>query len=210
MYEILKEKNVLYIEDDEVVLENIGTTLGNFFKTFYTAQSGEKGYEVFLEKEIDLILVDIELPHINGIELIKKIRLTNLTIPIIIISAYTKTDYLLESIELNLNKYIVKPLTSKKLYELLDNLNKTFLSQNKITILNKIYDKKEFTKKELDFLNILLKNSFISYDNIDELWIDPPTQNALRLFIKHLRQKVPEDMILNKSGLGYFLNEKKT
>lgn len=207
MNNLLKEKNVLYIEDDVVVLDNIGNTLNKFFNNFYTAEDGEIGYKLFLEKEIDLLLIDIELPKINGIELIKKIRTTNLDLPIVIISAYTKTDYLLESIELNLVKYIVKPLTSKKLKELLDTLNKIFSDQNKIVISNNIYDKKEFTRKELDFLLILRRKSFVDYNDIDLLWFNAPTQNALRLFIKHLRAKLPENTILNKSGLGYFLNE---
>jgi len=112
MYDALKNKTVLYIEDELDVLQNISELLSHFFKTFYTASDGEMGYQTFINNKIDILLVDIELPKMNGIELIKKIRQTHKDLPVVVISAYTKTDYLLESIELNLDKYIVKPLTS--------------------------------------------------------------------------------------------------
>ena len=208
MYQVLKKKNVLYVEDDKIVLENISSILSNFFKNFHTADNAEEGNKILNNNKIDLIIMDIELPQINGIDFIKTIRKTNQDISIVIISAYTKTDYLLDSIELNLVKYIVKPLTSKKVYELLDILNNLFNSNNDIIINNTRYAKNSFTKREQEFLDIIKTNKFISYEQIDILWFEPPSQNALRLFIKQLRKKLPTNIIKNKSGIGYYLNEK--
>jgi YesN/AraC family two-component response regulator len=112
MYEVLKSKTLLYIEDDKEVLSNISKLLSNFFLKIFTASDGLDGYEIFQKNSIDIVLVDIELPSLSGIEVIKRIRKTHPTLPIVVISAYTKTDYLLESVELKLDKYIVKPLTS--------------------------------------------------------------------------------------------------
>jgi DNA-binding response OmpR family regulator len=219
MYDFLKDKTALYIEDELDVLKNISELLSHFFLKFYTASNGEDGYQKFLEHKVDILLVDIELPKMNGIELIRKVRKTHKEIPIIVISAYTKTDYLLDSIELKLDQYIVKPLTSKRIHTLLEKLDKKFgnhtlysldfgvsVDTQKHTILFKGKEKC-LSKRELEFLLILAQNKMIHYDEIDALWNDTvPTQNAVRSFIKHLRKKLPENLLKNRNGFGYLLN----
>jgi len=218
MYEALKSKSALYIEDEKDVLKNISELLSQFFRNFYTASNGEEGYGIFQEKEIDVLLVDIELPKMNGIELIKKIRQTDKTLPIVVISAYTKTDYLLESIELHLDKYIVKPLTSRKIYSILSTLNNDFSEDEVIACGNDvvIYRIKNtlrhhgimhaLTKKETAFLTILCQKKMVTYDEIIELWgEDIPSENAVRSFIKHLRKKLPENFLKNRNSVGYYV-----
>ena len=218
MYDVLKDKTALYIEDEMDVLENISTLLSNFFKSFLKASSGEEGYEIFKNHDIDLLLVDIELPKMNGIELIKKIRKTHKDLPIVVISAYTKTDYLLESVELKPDKYIVKPLTSRKIHQLLQVLNSDFLDSNLLTLDKDIYLDREnyllkvkdgdinLNKKELEFLVTLAKKKMITYDEVYELWEDDiPSGNAVRSFVKILRKKLPDDFIKNKSSIGYYI-----
>jgi len=220
MYEYLKDKTALYIEDEVIVLENISELLSHFFAVFHTASDGESGYQIFLEHKIDVLLVDIELPKMSGIELIKKIRETHKDLPIVVISAYTKTDYLLESIELHLDKYIVKPLTSRKIHLLLETLNNDFLDNDRLlldqnmfihqntallTVSNKEY---ALTKKELAFLKIMAAQQVVSYDEIIMLWENStPSENAIRSFIKHLRKKLPNDFIKNRNALGYYIEQ---
>jgi len=219
MYDILKDKNALYIEDEQDVLTNISKLLKKFFNNFYTAGSAEEALEIFEDNKIDLLLVDIELPKMNGIDFIREIRKRAKTIPIVVISAYTKTDYLLQSIELNLDKYIVKPLTSRKIHTLLETLNRDFLEDGSFelasgVIVNKLignitFDDKSFelTKKEIDFLEILHLKKLITYDELYALWRDDvPSDNAVRSFIKYLRKKVPEAFIKNRSGIGYYID----
>ncbi len=216
MYDFLKDKTALYVEDELDVLKNISELLSNFFGAFYTASDGKDGYEMFLGHKIDVLLVDIELPKINGIELIKKIRKTHKDIPIVVISAYTKTDYLLDSIELKLDQYIVKPLTSKKIHELLEKLNKRFVDDNLLELTTGVFiDKNKSTvsfgdvehslsKRELELLTILSQVKIINYDEINALWEDEvPTQNAIRSFIKYLRKKLPENLLKNRNAFGY-------
>jgi len=218
MYSFLKDKSALYVEDELDVLKNISTLLSGFFKHFYTASDGLQALEQFDRKHVDLILVDIELPKMNGIELIKQIRETNQDILVVIISAYTKTDYLLESVELGLTKYIVKPLTSKKIHTLLDVVNKHFSLNDMILLSPGIeldkhasvvrYDKEEYalSKKELDFLMIMASQRMVSYDEISSLWEDTvPTENAIRSYIKHLRKKLPAGVLKNRNGIGYYI-----
>jgi len=219
MYEQLKNKNALYIEDELEVLQNISKLLSNFFNKFYTASSAEEALEIFEDHAIDLLLVDIELPGINGIDFIRKIRKKDEDIPIVIISAYTKTDYLLQSIELNLDKYIVKPLTSRKIHTLLETLNNDFLSSGSFEFSNGIVvdtmmstityngTTQELTKKEIEFLKYLHKKKLITYDELYSLWReDVPSDNAVRSFVKYLRKKLPEEFLKNRSGIGYYID----
>lgn len=215
MYDFLKDKTALYVEDELEVLKNISELLSNFFGAFYTASDGELGYQAFLDHKIDVVLVDIELPKMNGIELIRKIRQTHPDIPMVVISAYTKTDYLLDSIVLKLDQYIVKPLTSKKIHKLLKNLNQTFSCVNVLELSKDVFididamtvtfDKVEnsLTAKELNMLIILAEIEMINYDELKALWDDVPTQNAVRSFIKHLRKKLPKNLLKNRNGFGY-------
>jgi len=218
MYDFLKDKIALYIENDVDILENISKVLSDYFDTFYTALDAEKGCKLFLEYPIDVILIDTELPTISGLEVIKKIRSKNKEIPIVIISAYTKTDYLLEAIALKIEQYIVRPVTSKKLYALLDRLNSVYLDKSTFLLtkgvivdvgaMRVIYDDANFTltEKELHFLMILSHSSRINYEEINDLWDDSnPTANAIRSFIKHLRKKLPKNILKNRSGYGYVL-----
>ncbi len=222
MFNALKNKTALYVEDELEVLENISELLKNYFKAFYKASNGEMGYEIFLEYKIDVILVDIELPKMNGIELIKKIRKKNCDIEIIVISAYTKTDYFLECIECQINKYIIKPLTSRKIKELLGRLNKGFeenVVNSKISLDNEFtFDTKlseltrddniiDLTKKEKELLILFLakKNSLISIANMEyTIWPDQassPTRR--RALVSRLRAKLQHRFIETCSSEGY-------
>ncbi len=218
MYNYLKDKTVLYVEDDEVVLANISKLLKNYFKIVHTASDGQRGYEAFMDKDIDLLLVDIELPRLNGINLIKEIRKVDQNVPVVIISAYTKTDYLLESVELKLDKYIVKPFTSKKFHTLLKKLDDNFRGDGAYELTKGVLVNKDecyitfegqthvLTPKELEFLEILSLKGVVNYNEIDGIWQDdPPTQDAIRSFIKTLRKKLPQNFLKNRQNLGYFV-----
>ncbi len=218
MYQLLKDKTILYIEDDIEILRNMASLFNEFFSKVYLAENGEKGHQLFLEKEIDVLIIDIEMPKMNGIELLKIIRQTNKDIPVIIISAYTNQDYLLAAIELNLRKFIIKPITSSKVHELLANLNDYFSDGNEIELTTDIKismneslvifndSRNKLTKKELQFLKILAKKRAITYEVIHTLWNnDIPSQNAIRTFIKQLRKKLPPDTLKTNNDIGYFL-----
>jgi len=219
MYSLLKNKNVLYIEDELDVLENISSVLDQFFNHFFATSNAEDALEVFYDNDIDILIVDIELPMMSGIDFIKQIRKTHKDIPIVIISAYTKTDYLLESIELKLEQYIVKPFTTQKIHKLLDYLNHLYMYDDTIEITDGVlfsrhnstisYDNQthNLTSKEFKIIDILSQAKAISYDELASLWEDEaPSQNAIRSCIKHLRKKLPDGLLQNHSGFGYVID----
>jgi DNA-binding response OmpR family regulator len=222
-YELLANKTVLYIEDDLVFQQNIVEILNNFFKKIITARDGDEAYDIYIsnQNEIDLIITDINMPNTNGILFSKIIRKFDKNLPIIIVSAYTETDYLLDSIDLNIITYIIKPFTTQKIIKLLDKLLEYFRLNNYFIINEHIklnYEGKELivnndsiklTKKESLFLRLLFQNNIVSYEMMyDYLWdgTKPPTINAIKSFIKKLKKKLPYDLIKNQHGIGYFLN----
>ncbi|MDD3324332.1 MAG: response regulator transcription factor [Sulfurospirillaceae bacterium] len=214
----LSNYTVLYAEDDSGIRKNINELLSMLFKEVYLAVDGEEAYEKYISLKPDLVITDIKMPRLNGIDLAKKIRHVDDQAQIIVITAHTEVDFMLEAIELFLVRYIVKPITEPKLLDALEKFLDSKEKVNRKEIADGwFYDylKKaichnetlyELTKKEARFLEILLsKNSIISYEEIErELWGDEyMSLNALRLMIKNLRKKLPEGVLKNIQGVGY-------
>ena len=220
MLKKLSQYRVLYAEDDVGVRKNVYELLSLLFKEVYLANDGEEAYKLFLQHTPDLIITDIKMPHLSGIELAKKIRQNDKKAHIIIITAYTEVDFMLEAIELSLLRYIVKPITEPKLFDALEK----FLQAKEKAYLQEIapdwfYDHLqkiivnegnmyELTKKEAKLIELLLeKDSIITYEEIEQnLWeTEYMSLNALRLMIKNLRKKLPEGTLKNIQGIGYKL-----
>lgn len=215
----LNSFNLLYVEDETGIQKNIHEILDCMFKNIYLANDGEQAYKIYEEKKPDLIITDIQMPKLSGIELIKRIRKTDSKVRVIITSAHTDLDYMLDAAELHLVKYIVKPITEAKLSDALQNFVESFQGSKVFNLGNSwLYDEskslvhgphEEFvlTKKENAFLKLLLiKKRLISYEEIENiLWDDNTimTQNALRLFIKNFRKKLPSSILKNVQGTGY-------
>lgn len=220
MLKKLAHYRVLYAEDEAGVRKNVYELLSLLFKEVYLAHNGEEAYALFEEHHPDLIITDIKMPRLSGIELAKKIRHNSAQAHIIIITAYTEVDFMLEAIELSLLRYIVKPITEPKLFDALEKFLQASEKEHikalapewyydflQKSILNgsEVY---ELTKKEAKLIELLLqKDSIITYAEIEEkLWEgEYMSLNALRLMIKNLRKKLPEGVLKNIQGIGYKL-----
>lgn len=134
--------NILYIEDNPLTREFTTVILENFFKNIIIAIDGEDGFNKFQTHTFDLIITDIDLPKLNGIELIKKIRETDKTIPILITSAHNNTQYFLDGIKYGIQGYILKPLDMEQLSTTVHKIKHQIEEkkhQNQITRLLKQY-----------------------------------------------------------------------
>jgi len=222
-YELLKNKIVLYVEDDLALQVNIKQILNNFFDEVLVASDGDEAIDIYLKNQnrIDFMITDINMPKTNGIELSKYIREYDSKLPIVIMSAYTNTDYLLDSIDLNIVSYITKPFTTKKVFLLLDKILNYLELNNQILLKDNIkfnYEKGELlveeesillTSRETIFLKLLVDNDIVSYIMMYEFMWDydkQPTQNAVKSFIKKIKKKIPIELFKNKQGIGYYLD----
>jgi len=117
--EILKSLSILYVEDEPLIRKNALEFLSRYCSYVYEAQDGEEGFQVYQEENIDIIITDIKMPKLNGLDFVSKIRQEDKTTPVIITTAHSDTEYLLKAVELQLVKYLIKPITSDNLKEAL-------------------------------------------------------------------------------------------
>ena len=212
------------MEDEKHIRERTADTLKYYVRDIYIAENGKEGYAVYKEKSPDVILCDILMPIVNGIEMIKKIREIDFDTPIVMITAHTEKKYLLDAVKLHLENYIVKPLTLKDLlstlHKCVDKIHQknsamcSLVNGYTFDLDNKILTYKEedvkLNKKEYMFLEILYKNKhrIVNYEELQEnIWGDSiMTDNAIRSVVSSLRKKLPTSLIINLSGVGYRLN----
>lgn len=141
----LKKLTILYVEDEDFAREEMIAILSFVFKEIIPASNGQEGLEKYKENQdkIDIILSDINMPRLNGIEMMKKIRELNSSIPTVFLTAHGENSYLFEAINMQIAQYIIKPMTGN---ELLDKLYAAYLP----TLYKKQIEEKN---RELEKLN---------------------------------------------------------
>ena len=217
--------NILYIEDEKTIRENYVRFLTRFFDNVYEAGDGEEALEIYKKEKIDILIVDINLPKMNGIDFLKKVRENDHTTKAIMLTANSDVDTLLSAIDLKLSQYLVKPITRDELKTALNkaiNEMAKFSTNNKKTLQIRDayswnYDSNELTDsgvqvllthKETKILSLLCSkpNHTFTYDDIIfDVWYEDEDNksDALKTIIKNIRKKLPDDIIKNIFGIGY-------
>lgn len=221
---MLKKLKILYAEDEELSRENLHELLEMFCDNVYTVEDGKEALKLYQEIKPDIVISDIEMPFLNGLQLAEKIREKDKKTQIIITTAYTDKEYMLKAVELNLIKYLVKPV---KLDELTNTLKKaveninamevkeyTLFNNYTYNVLDKVLKNEEneeihLTYNEMSLLELLLKNAnnVVPYEQIESyIWeygYNNISSDALRTLIRDLRRKISKDSIKNISKMGY-------
>ncbi len=118
-WEILRDINILYVEDDKEIQQQLSLFLRAKVGVLCTAFDGQEGLESYRRNKPDIIITDIRMPVMGGLEMVKTIRKIDQDIPIIITTAFNEPEFLLKSIDLGINKFMLKPINP---YLLLDTL----------------------------------------------------------------------------------------
>lgn len=232
-----KRLSLLFVEDNEPFRTRIVSVLEDYFYRVDSAVDGAEALEKYndyyhsKQKHYDLVISDIRMPRMNGVELTSEIRAINDTQPIIILSAHAETDYLLPLINLGIAQFITKPVQYPQmfdtLYKVCSKIN-TFPSpsvvpEHTIHISNELFwdqDKKilfenenviTLTKYEILLMELLMKK-FEQVCSSDEILnhfylntIDVSPDN-LRGMMMRLRKKLPEKALTSIYGMGYRLS----
>jgi DNA-binding response OmpR family regulator len=218
---INKKIKVLYVEDDNIARENGLEYLENYFETIYEAPDALSALKLYEKHQPHLIITDIQMPKLNGLEFIQRIRINDKKVQVIVISAFSDKDYLFKAIELQLVKYLIKPVKEHEFKEALDlciesinndtsnifKLNEacTFDIFNHTLVVDKELVK--LRTKEIEFLTLLLKNKnrYVTYSEIENyVWNDSVmSKDALKTLVKNIKTKIPKELIVNLSGTGY-------
>lgn len=222
---------LLYIEDDKDIQSIYLDILEEYAEKVYCANDGEEGYELYLSCRPDIILLDINMPKIDGLTLAKKIRDIDKEVKIIITTAYGEQDKLLKAIELYLIKYILKPIDIGLLKEALSQaveeiaerkgnnskdiflLDKDILWNTKTETLTNNGEEIKLTKNErklLSFLSLDKNKVFTFFEIFNHLYYDDFDKeydaNQIRALVKLVRKKIPKNSIINIYGEGYKFN----
>lgn len=140
--ELLKNLSVLHVEDDDNVRESLLRFLQRRFNTIYSAADGKKGLEYFEVHQPDLIVTDIQMPVMDGLEMSKRIKQMAPDKPIIITTAYNEKPFLTRAVEIGINRYIKKPIEKD------DFLNSLYESAV-VVLQSKEVENKEKTSRSL-------------------------------------------------------------
>jgi two-component system, OmpR family, response regulator VanR len=218
----LNKLTLLYVEDDKVLRANYLSTLSLIFGNVLEASCYRSALKSYQENKPDIILVDINLGELSGIDLVKKIRLSNLNIPIVFLTAHSDNRYLLEAANLQIDGYIVKPLDLDKLQTAMKNCLKKINMETIVEIgsnfsynisnqeLFKDKHKIILGKKTNELLQLFAKNpnKTITKEMIeDELWDEKVvTNSSIKNLIANIRKIIGKEKILNVMGIGWKLN----
>ena len=132
-----KSLRVLLVEDNDEAREAFYDLLSNYFDNITTAVDGEDGFKKLTEREFDLLITDINIPKMNGLEMIRRLRELESDIPIIVLTAYQEIDYLMNSIKCSIDAYLLKPVNFQELHKAIHKITKNLYSFYK----NRMYEK---------------------------------------------------------------------
>lgn len=216
----MKNYTILYAEDDLNLANQVIDLLELLdFKVFY-AKDGLSALEIIKEEKIDILLLDISMPRLDGLKLLEQIRQNDNKTPAIMITALSDSQTLLNAVELNICKYLVKPFDRLKLELALDKAIKQI--NNLVKLSENVYldmvtnellvndEVKKLSKKEFLLLEILLKSSpnIVDFYTICEYVYNDydVSSDAIKSLVKNLRKKINDKGIIhNANARGYYI-----
>ena len=219
---------ILVVDDDEILVEIVKDSLEQQRHIIDIAEDGLIAWDYVETGEYELVILDIDLPELDGVSLCKKIRSRSYTIPILLMTAKNATQDRILGLDAGADDYLTKPLN-------LDELNARVraLSRRGVVIPNTVLDVGgltldpsscevsyqqqpiKLTAKEYSLLELFLRNPtrvFSRSQILDKIWTfdDPPLEESVKAHIKGLRKKLKKagviDWIENVYGMGYRLN----
>lgn len=218
--------SLLYIEDQYDIRKKYLQYFEQSYKKVYEANNGSKALEIYKQYKPDIIICDISLPDMSGLDILDIIRKHDHQTKIIMLTAYSDTKKLLQAVKLKLTAYLVKPVsredlrraltqahleyenyevTSKKHLLFKENYVWDYQSNSLYQEMNEIV----LTPNERKLLQLFCKKINIthSYENmIQYIWGDyyeEDKYNSIKILIKNLRKKLPYNTIKNLYGEGY-------
>ena len=155
--------DVLYVEDDPQIRESVGLYLKKFFKSVQSAADGAEGLEIYKKNIFDIVVTDIEMPKMTGLEMSSKIKKINPEQNIIIISAYSDSTRFIESILIGIDGYIIKPINFEQMNNILHKIVNNIIKYNE----NENYrnNLEEMIKQKTKTLELLQAEKINDYDN---------------------------------------------
>lgn len=220
---LLLNRTVLYAEDEAGIRSNVAPILELFFHRVLIASDGREAWQIYEEESPDMVILDIYMPYMDGLEVVKAIRQKNATIPLIVLSAHRDEEVLWRAVDQKITRYLTKPFSKESLLEALNTaaleLAKgvlevplgegiLYLPCEKSLEVQGERIALSFQESRLLELFIEQRGRTIPFEQIEShLWgYDAPSKEAIKALIKSLRKKLGKDLIKNHYGIGYTLD----
>jgi len=217
---------ILLLEDDVMLNRAITQYLQTKNHSVRTTRDGTNCLKVIDEEDFELLILDINVPDINGFEVLEILHEKNIQIPTIFISALINIEEITKAFELGCYDYLKKPFHLKELTLRINKLSQSQIIPKQNKILSDAYSFNTNTlallynniahvlpKRQIQIIQLLAryKNTAVNYDMFRELvWQDDTIDNAtIRAEINRLKKALKEDFIRNIRGLGYIIEYKQ-
>ncbi len=216
--------SLLYVEDEALIRKMAVSFLEDLFYEIYEAEDGEEAFALYQNKKPDIIITDIQMPRMDGLTFCKKVREKDKMTPVIIMTAYSHTAYLLQATELNLVKYLIKPVDEESLTDAISicfqrieesrpsvvYLGEGYFFDAFNHTLTKGHEVIRLTPSQTALLEMLVRNrgSVVSYQQLENsIWYDSAmSKDALRCLVRDIRKLTYKGIIENISRVGYRVN----
>ncbi|WP_103586995.1 response regulator transcription factor [Campylobacter concisus] len=225
MSRILKNLTVLLVENNSDSRKIIYDILIDNFEKVITAQNGDEGLKKFKKYNPNMVITDVFMPIIDGLDMAKCIKEISKDTPIIILSTHCEKETLLKAIDVGIDKFLIKPIIPGDFLATIENVAKNKIETTNIIKIGNGYSFNKIkrvliregveislTKKELAFVSLLIKRfgTLVLHDEIKSVvWVgESVTEAAIRTFVKRVRDKVGSSFIKNVPGLGYKIERK--
>ena len=218
---------ILLLEDDLILNEIIEEHLISQKHEITTVFTGLEAQDLLYSQRFDLLLLDVNVPILNGFELLKDLRQKEIYTPAIFLTSLNQIDDIEKGFKSGCDDYLKKPFELKELDLRINNIKRLFniVNQDLIQISKDTYlDKKNLlikkeneqihlAKKECEVLEYLINNSskIVSIEELSlNVWAyeEAPISSTIRTYIKNLRRVLGEEFIINLRGVGYRFNKK--
>lgn len=210
---------ILMVEDDPIIREGVSEFLIEQGYQVLCAGDGEAGLEVFRKNTVHLLLLDIMLPSMNGLDVLREVRKFS-TVPVLMLTAMTDEPTQVKSFDALADDYLCKPFSLVLLHKRVEALIRRHYAEHAIweygkatvdfTGFHATYDSRDamLKPKEIQLLAILLKHpgqSLTRGQILDQIWgsEDGPFERVIDTYIKNLRKKLHLDCIITVKGVGY-------
>ncbi len=225
MSKILNNLTVLIVENEGDGKKIVQEVMRDKFEKVITAQNGDEGLKKFKKYNPNMVITDVFMPIMNGLDMAKSIKEISKDKPIIVFSTNSEKETLLKAIDVGIDKYVLKPIDLDDFLVTLENVAKNKIeTANIIQVTNGYSFNKikrvlirdgveiSLTKKELAFISLLIKRlgTLVLHDEIKNVvWVgESVTEAAIRTFVKRVRDKVGSNFIKNVPGLGYKIDRR--
>lgn len=230
MKEQLQSYSILYVENEPSLRKELANTLKSHFKQMWLASDGDEALRLYETHFPDVIMLDLDLPRVNGLSLCKYIREHNKAVRIIMLISHIDEEQVIEQAEIDVTRCLLKPVRVRPFKEAMEkvsteliglyphmvrlNENVTWDEHHRMLFINKT--PVSLTIKEATLLDLLIRHagSCVRFETIlENVWENSPLNDTnLQLIVtqvNQLRKKLPADLIQNVYRQGYVLSRKR-